>query len=237
MFNNCGGWLDRGAWRGNSGTPVRGGRGNIRNPYGTGFRGRNDRAMARPRGMGYNGQGLAAYGRGFSIDDNFKFRGRGNRQITTNNVSGNWSAGDQTLRNLTRNNMEKFDNPSLLTTKKHEPEAEPSFQTNDSSYSSTNISNEQPLNQSPDISSSTEPPEKLTPPTSSSSSILNINMLRHVPSSNQSSYNLLHNVVNNHSKSGVVKCEPCGVGIVGETVSWINLYPGVGFKIDPPPLY
>ena len=228
MFNNRGGWVDRGGWRGNSGTPVGSGRWNNRNQYGTSFRGRNDRGMSRARGMGFNEQGRGSYSRGFSIDDNFKFRGRGNRRVTSNNISGNWSAGDRSLRNLTRNNIEEFDNQSLLTTVKHEPVAEPLFQTNDSSFSSTNIPNEEPINQSPDISSSTEPPKKLNHPTARSSSILDANVQRHAPSSNQSSYNLLHNAASAHSKSGVVRCEPCGVGIVGETVSWINPYPGSG---------
>ena len=221
MFNNRGGWGDRGNWRGFKDPRGGVGRGNIGNQRGRDFRNSSFRGDFRGRGNGFEGR----Y-RGFHRDNlsgNFSpYRGRGyGHNYTKNDRNINFSAGDQSLHNFPGNNAENLISQESCHGMKKEPLDQSPILANNSTVQNSPANgfdtNIDPLNQSPDISSSTS---FVKLPDGNNSALSNINSdLQTIPF-NTSNYNEMGNTQNTNSKSGVNRCEPCNVGIVGETVSF-----------------
>ena len=228
MFNNRGGWGDRGGWRGNGCSSRGGGRGNFGNQFGAGFRGGSGWGTFRGgvQGMGFSGHQRGFNNRGFFSGDDSTFRGKGNGRGTRSR-RGNFSAGDQSLRNFGMNNIEEFGPQGCLDRVK----GEPSFQQNDqhlhSSMNSSNLQDEEKINQSPDISSSTASPEKTVQPTASSLIHADSCVPLRSLSSTSPSQKPIGETANAPSRRGVVKCEPCDVGIVGAEVRFVKFRPMV----------
>ena len=229
MFNNREGWMERGSRRGYSGSNGLGERGNAGNRH-RGFRGSGAKGEFRGRGMGFGGNN-----RGFRGRDSFSGgtsnsanRGyRSNREATSVGTIG-YSAGDQTLLNFTGNN--KNESNSQVQHQRMLSESLNNF----SSHLSNSNCNEHPhfsntnnevINQSPDISSSTTSPIKVNQRNYSSLPHSGTNVHQLIPSTSSSNIDSGSNL-NSSSQPGVIRCEPCDVGIVGEAVSFTKYSKG-----------
>ena len=207
MFNNQGGFGDRGGWRGNYSRGSGGNRGNFINQSG------NGRGMpwVGSRDMTFNGPFRGSRNnRGPFQNRGTNFRGRGTRR-----GGSNWSLGDQMLQNMGQSNYQGCGPEGNYSAIK--PHAEFPSQPPISSpltSSNQNKSSEQ-LHQSPDISSSTTFSVPLEVPNHPN-----------VDSSPMSSEPLSSTYcANTSSQSGVTKCEPCGVSLVGSEVSYAYFVP------------
>ena len=221
MFNNRGGWTDRGNWRGHNGPQGNNGRGNIGNAHGRGFRGSYSRGNFKSGRTGFGGPNRRVHGRG-SFYGSSKSRDRNYSRDGLNDRSINYSAGDQSLYHftgekvedpyITQNQLPRMSDTNLNQSSIH---VERSNVNEAANFSNTS---KEIINQSPDISSSTTSPIKQSQPDHSSSEIADIKeKIQTVPLN--PSRNSHMEIMTNSSKSIVLKCEPCDVGIVGEAVS------------------
>ena len=223
MFNNRGGPRNRMPWRGNS-TPQRErGRGNAVYQSGRGFRGHGNRGEFRGHNVGFRGFNRGFHNKYPSVVGDAMVRGRSYSRYGNNKYGGNtnFSAGDQGLLGLTENNAENFRERNLPYDYKiksfDQSFSLPNFSTPDSSSSNKN----EPINQSPDISSSTS--------SYHAAQEGNGIYLKKIDSKQGEARllsvisNELTSTASNFSNAGIYSCEICGVEVTGNVVSYLYL--------------
>ena len=225
MFNNRGGWMERGSQRGYRGSHGFGPRGNAENRH-RGFRGSGAKGEFRGRGMGFGGHNRGFRGRDTPSGgtSNPAIRGyRSNRDATSVGTIS-YSAGDQTLMNFTGNNTNESNSQAQQRMMSNETLNSLSLHLSKSNCNEPahfSKTNNDVVNQSPDISSSTTSPIKPNPIHDSflPHSVTNVHQI--IPSTSSSNIDAGSNL-NSCSQTGAIRCEPLDVGIVGEAVSSIN---------------
>ena len=223
MFNDRGGWGNKGGWRGNGCPPRAAGRGNFRNQFDQGFSGGIGGSIFRggAQAMGFSLPKRGFSNRGFPADAP-TFRGRGYGKETRTR-RGSFSAGDQSLRKFGMGNIEGGDAQADLDRVKDKSSFQQSAQSfNDCSVNSSNLITEEKVNQSPDISSSTASPEKRAQSTAGSSILADSYISLQSLSSLSPSQRPTIETATAASNTGVIKYEPCDVGIVGAEVRFYS---------------
>ena len=223
MFNNRGGPRGGMLWRGNS-TPQRErGRGNASYQSGRGFRGHGNRGEFRGHNVGFRGFNRGFHNKDASGVGDAMVRGRSYSHYGNNRYSSNtnFSAGDQGLLGLTENNAENFRERNLPYDYKIESFDQsftvPKFSTPDSSSSNKN----EPINQSPDISSSTS--SYHTAQEGNGIYHKKVDSKQGEPRMPSFISNEFTSTASNISNAGIYRCEVCGVEVTGNVVSYLYL--------------